>query len=88
MPPVHRLTGREGPQRSAATHGRSGGLAGVTRQAAPDTSGRPDAADLERLALAAVADSRAVPAPGVPDGFQHTVTVTTASGCTTLGVVR
>lgn len=23
MPPVHRLTGREGPQRSAAPHGRN-----------------------------------------------------------------
>ncbi|MGW7018635.1 MULTISPECIES: protealysin inhibitor emfourin [Streptomyces] len=67
---------------------RSGGPAGVTRQVALDTSGGPDAADLERLALAAVAGSRAVPAPGVPDGFQHTVTVTTASGCTTLCVVQ
>ncbi|MFD9813347.1 protealysin inhibitor emfourin [Streptomyces sp. NPDC059080] len=54
---------------------RSGGLAGLTRQVELDTSGRPDAAELERLALAALADSRAESTPGVPDGFRYTVTV-------------
>ncbi|GAA3169059.1 MULTISPECIES: protealysin inhibitor emfourin [Streptomyces] len=54
---------------------RSGGLAGLSRQAELDTSGRPDAAEWERLARAALAGSRAGPAPGVPDGFRYTVTV-------------
>lgn len=58
---------------------RSGGLAGLTHQAELDTTGRPDAAELERLATSvvsgAVAGSRAAPAAGVPDGYQYSVTV-------------
>lgn len=54
---------------------RSGGVAGLTRQAELETSGRPDAADLERLALEVVAEAQAGPVPGVPDGYHYTVTV-------------
>ncbi|MCJ1676494.1 hypothetical protein MTF65_03835 [Streptomyces sp. APSN-46.1] len=54
---------------------RSGGLLGMTRRAELETSGRPDAAELERLAREVLADTPPGPAAGVPDGYQYTVTV-------------
>ncbi|MEV6954375.1 protealysin inhibitor emfourin [Streptomyces sp. NPDC051183] len=54
---------------------RSGGIAGLTLKAELETSGLPDAADLERLALEVVAGGRPGPVSGVPDGYHYTVTV-------------
>jgi hypothetical protein len=47
----------------------------MTRRAQLDTSGRSDAADLERLARDVLSGTPAGPAPGVPDGYQYLVTV-------------
>ncbi|WP_374103721.1 protealysin inhibitor emfourin [Streptomyces sp. ISL-86] len=54
---------------------RSGGLPGIARRGELDTSGRPDAAELERLALDVVANTPTDAASGVPDGYQYVVTV-------------
>jgi hypothetical protein len=54
---------------------RSGGLLGMTRRAELETPGRPDAPELERLALDVVAEAPAGPVPGVPDGYRYIVTV-------------
>ncbi|WP_329380108.1 hypothetical protein OG625_14255 [Streptomyces sp. NBC_01351] len=60
---------------------RSGGFAGITYKAELETSGRPDAAELERLAAQVLAEAEAReeagagPAAGVPDGYRYTVTV-------------
>jgi len=54
---------------------RSGGFAGIERQAALDTNGRPDAFHLHGLARDALAAGEAAPPRGVPDGFQYTITV-------------
>ncbi|MEU4352273.1 protealysin inhibitor emfourin [Streptomyces sp. NPDC023838] len=54
---------------------RTGGFAGIERRAEVDTSGRPDAAEWQALAEAALADGRAEPSPGVPDGFHYEITV-------------
>lgn len=54
---------------------RSGGFAGIERRAGIDTSGRPDAAEWEALAAAALAEGRPVRSPGVPDGFHYEITV-------------
>ncbi|GAA0590875.1 protealysin inhibitor emfourin [Streptomyces crystallinus] len=54
---------------------RTGGFAGIERRAEVDTSGRPDAAEWQALAEAALADGRTEPSPGVPDGFHYEITV-------------
>ncbi|MFI7499269.1 protealysin inhibitor emfourin [Streptomyces sp. NPDC049687] len=56
---------------------RSGGLLGMPRRAEADTSDRSDGAELERLAHEVLAETEARPssAPGVPDGYQYTLTV-------------
>ncbi|MBD0747231.1 protealysin inhibitor emfourin [Streptomyces sp. CBMA152] len=54
---------------------RTGGFAGIERRAEVDTSGRPDAAEWQALAEAALADGRAEPSTGVPDGFHYEITV-------------
>ncbi|MEO3768035.1 protealysin inhibitor emfourin [Streptomyces sp. B8F3] len=53
---------------------RTGGFAGLTRQATLDTAGRADAAGLEALAGRALAEGSAVPPAGVPDGFAYRLT--------------
>lgn len=53
---------------------RTGGFAGVTREATLDTAGRPDAAGLEALAHRALAQGSAAPPAGVPDGFAYRIT--------------
>ncbi|MBM7439233.1 protealysin inhibitor emfourin [Streptomyces sp. HB132] len=54
---------------------RTGGFAGIARQGEVETAGRPDAADWEALAEAAVAVGRGGPPAGVPDGFRYRITV-------------
>jgi hypothetical protein len=54
---------------------RTGGFAGIERQAEVDTSGRPDADDWQALAERALASGRGTPPPGVPDGFRYEITV-------------
>ncbi|MGW7001721.1 protealysin inhibitor emfourin [Streptomyces sp. NPDC054933] len=54
---------------------RTGGFAGITRQAELDTTGRPDAARLRALALGALADGQSNRPVGVPDGFTYELTV-------------
>ncbi|KQX65401.1 hypothetical protein ASD48_20315 [Streptomyces sp. Root1310] len=56
---------------------RSGGLLGMPRRADVDTSGRPDGAELERLAhqLLAEPDNRPPAGPGVPDAYHYTLMV-------------
>ncbi|GAA2655076.1 protealysin inhibitor emfourin [Streptomyces aculeolatus] len=53
---------------------RTGGFAGLTREATLDTAGRADAAGLEALARRALAEGAAAPPAGVPDGFAYRVT--------------
>ncbi|MFD5035910.1 protealysin inhibitor emfourin [Streptomyces sp. NPDC058377] len=54
---------------------RTGGFAGIARHGEIETSGRPDAADWEALAEAALAAGRGGPPAGVPDGFRYRITV-------------
>ncbi|MEU9551143.1 protealysin inhibitor emfourin [Streptomyces werraensis] len=54
---------------------RTGGFAGIERQAEVDTSGRADAAEWHALAERALAGGHAAPPAGVPDGFSYTITV-------------
>ncbi|QRX90626.1 protealysin inhibitor emfourin [Streptomyces noursei] len=54
---------------------RSGGFAGLTLHAELETSGRPDAAELERLATDAVTAAEPESSPVVPDGFEYEITV-------------
>lgn len=54
---------------------RTGGFAGVERHAEVDVSGRGDAAEWQSLADQALADGRATPPIGVPDGFSYQLTV-------------
>lgn len=54
---------------------RTGGFAGIARHGEVETSGRPDAAEWEALAEAALAVGRDGPQAGVPDGFRYRVTV-------------
>ncbi|MEU5654397.1 protealysin inhibitor emfourin [Streptomyces sp. NPDC047737] len=54
---------------------RTGGFAGIARRGEVDTAGRPDAAEWETLAEAALASGRDGPTAGVPDGFRYRITV-------------
>ncbi|MFH8799639.1 protealysin inhibitor emfourin [Streptomyces sp. NPDC017936] len=54
---------------------RTGGFAGIERQAEVDTSEQPDAHEWHALAEQAVAAGRSVPPAGVPDGFRYEITV-------------
>ncbi|MDT6981886.1 protealysin inhibitor emfourin [Streptomyces lusitanus] len=54
---------------------RTGGFAGIERQAEVDTSGRADAHEWHALAERAVAAGAPTPPAGVPDGFSYTITV-------------
>ncbi|MFF5185080.1 protealysin inhibitor emfourin [Streptomyces sp. NPDC000345] len=54
---------------------RTGGFAGIERQAEVGTSGRPDAQEWHTLAEQAVAAGQGVPPLGVPDGFSYEITV-------------
>ncbi|MYY13530.1 hypothetical protein GT204_32845 [Streptomyces sp. SID4919] len=54
---------------------RTGGFAGIERQAEVDTACRADAADWHALAEQALAGASPVPGTGVPDGFSYEVTV-------------
>ncbi|MER5553053.1 protealysin inhibitor emfourin [Streptomyces sp. NPDC002793] len=54
---------------------RTGGFAGIARHGEVETSGRPDAAEWEALAEAALADGRGGPPARVPDGFRYRITV-------------
>lgn len=54
---------------------RTGGFAGIERQAEVDTSGRPDADEWQALAERVLACGQGGPPPGVPDGFRYEITV-------------
>lgn len=54
---------------------RTGGFAGITRRAEVDTTGRPDAAAWEALALRALVPGRDAYRGTVPDGFHYEITV-------------
>lgn len=54
---------------------RTGGFAGIEREAEVDTSGRPDAHEWHALAERALAAGRGSPPAGVPDGFSYRITV-------------
>lgn len=54
---------------------RTGGFAGIERQAEVDTSGRPDAPEWHALAERALTAGGLTPPAGVPDGFSYTITV-------------
>ena len=54
---------------------RTGGFAGIERQAEVTTSGRPDAHEWHALAEKALAAGRGTPPVGVPDGFSYQITV-------------
>ncbi|QNS06350.1 protealysin inhibitor emfourin [Streptomyces xanthii] len=54
---------------------RTGGFAGVPRQAEIDTAGHADEHEWRELAAAALAEGRDSPPTGVPDGFSYTITV-------------
>ncbi|MFF7964345.1 protealysin inhibitor emfourin [Streptomyces sp. NPDC007903] len=54
---------------------RTGGFAGIERQAEVDTSGRADAQEWRTLADQALAAAPGTPVPGVPDGFHYEITV-------------
>jgi len=54
---------------------RTGGFAGIARHGEVDTEGRPDAAEWQTLAEAALAAGRGSPPAGVPDGFRYRITV-------------
>ncbi|MFZ4154160.1 protealysin inhibitor emfourin [Streptomyces pseudogriseolus] len=54
---------------------RTGGFAGIERQAEVDTSGRADAPEWHVLAERALTAGGPTPPAGVPDGFSYTITV-------------
>ncbi|MFF2650505.1 protealysin inhibitor emfourin [Streptomyces sp. NPDC058045] len=54
---------------------RTGGIAGITRDAEVDTSDHGDAADWHTLVDQAVSAARETPPIGVPDGFNYQITV-------------
>lgn len=54
---------------------RTGGFAGIERRAEVDTSGRPDAHELQTLAERVLASGRGTAPTGVPDGFHYEITV-------------
>ncbi|CAL9554805.1 protealysin inhibitor emfourin [Streptomyces pilosus] len=54
---------------------RTGGFAGIERQAEVDTSGRADAHEWHALAERVLAGGRGTPPTGVPDGFAYRITV-------------
>ncbi|GGS01288.1 MULTISPECIES: protealysin inhibitor emfourin [Streptomyces] len=54
---------------------RTGGFAGIERQAEVDTSDRPDAEEWQALARRVLASGRSVPPAGIPDGFSYEITV-------------
>ena len=54
---------------------RTGGFAGIERQAEVDTSERSDAHEWQALAEKALAAGRGTPPAGVPDGFSYEITV-------------
>jgi hypothetical protein len=54
---------------------RTGGFAGIERQAEVDTSGRSDAHEWHTLAEQALSSGRGTPPMGVPDGFSYEITV-------------
>ncbi|WP_407564860.1 protealysin inhibitor emfourin [Streptomyces sp. 184] len=53
---------------------RTGGFAGLTREATLDTAGRTDAAGLKALARRAIEEAGQGPPAGVPDGFTYRLT--------------
>ncbi|MEW2154534.1 protealysin inhibitor emfourin [Streptomyces sp. NPDC007189] len=54
---------------------RTGGFAGIERQAELNTAGRPDAQEWHTLAERVLASGRTTPPTGVPDGFHYEITV-------------
>ncbi|MFD4787660.1 protealysin inhibitor emfourin [Streptomyces sp. NPDC058459] len=54
---------------------RTGGFAGIERQAEVDTSGRADAAEWHTLADHVLTTAPDTPPTGVPDGFHYEITV-------------
>ncbi|MGW0787268.1 protealysin inhibitor emfourin [Streptomyces sp. NPDC002911] len=54
---------------------RTGGFAGIARHGEVETSGRPDAAEWEALAEAALTAGRGGSHAVVPDGFRYRITV-------------
>ncbi|MEU7560618.1 protealysin inhibitor emfourin [Streptomyces eurythermus] len=54
---------------------RTGGFAGIERQAEVDTSDRPDAEEWQALAGRVLASGRSTPDTGVPDGFSYEITI-------------
>ncbi|WP_326697401.1 hypothetical protein OG909_08715 [Streptomyces sp. NBC_01754] len=54
---------------------RTGGFAGIARHGEVDTAGRPDAAEWEALAAAALDAGAHLPPAGVPDGFHYRLTI-------------
>ncbi|MHC5904924.1 protealysin inhibitor emfourin [Streptomyces sp. S6] len=54
---------------------RTGGFAGIERQACLDTTGRPDAAEWQALARQALTGTATTRPAGVPDGFDYEITV-------------
>jgi hypothetical protein len=54
---------------------RTGGFAGISREAEVDTACLPGAARWESLASTALAQGSPEPPSGVPDGYRYAVTV-------------
>ncbi|MEU5090211.1 protealysin inhibitor emfourin [Streptomyces sp. NPDC021356] len=54
---------------------RTGGFAGIERQAEVDTTDLPDAPEWHALAEKALAAGRSSAPAGVPDGFHYEITV-------------
>ncbi|WP_330340053.1 protealysin inhibitor emfourin [Streptomyces sp. NBC_00557] len=54
---------------------RTGGFAGIERQAELDTAGRPDAQQWHTLAERVLASGQPTRPTGVPDGFHYEITV-------------
>ncbi|MBD9731438.1 protealysin inhibitor emfourin [Streptomyces sp. NPDC012461] len=54
---------------------RTGGFAGIEREAEVDTAGRADAGEWHALAERALAAGSGSPPAGVPDGFGYRITV-------------
>ncbi|MCK8676924.1 MULTISPECIES: protealysin inhibitor emfourin [Streptomyces] len=54
---------------------RTGGFAGIERQAEVDTTARPDADEWHALAKAVLAEGTRMPPSVVPDGFSYTIAV-------------
>ncbi|MBO8193684.1 hypothetical protein ITI46_18745 [Streptomyces oryzae] len=62
---------------------RTGGFGGLSRRATLETTDRPDAEELARLADQAVREGLAAAPMGVPDGFHYEVSIETGTSSAT-----